>query len=429
MLESSAAPACSATADLTVTSPCCAVAATPGCTLKWSLSLAWTSRFESYAISSSTTSSALSVASVESGNSKSRVWPGRIGSLTSTRDFSSVTPSPVALRSSTVAYCVGPAPVFLPKTTSVYISTRWTRPSPLPSSTSCQLYANTGRGAASTFTSSGTTCAVALRASWTSRPSRSTRSTASVGTLSFAVNVLVSPGPTLPTGSSTSVNMPSSACTRGSTRYAAPVPVFLTVAVSAISSPALTVGGVVTETSRFAASPATGADQSTPIFASASTSFFSWSAWTLSPSFLAPATSLPRLLACTLDARSRAKSISKSSWKSSSASLASSSSSGGAVALSASGVFLRSTRHGTSYAGLSPSFAYDDTRCASRSFSPYVCVGGSRRMKSCGESFFSGTYMRWSWMSGTMPRFWMLRSPGVRYCAIVSLSLEWSSLS
>ena len=28
-------------------------------------------------------------------------------------------------------------------------------------------------------------------------------------------------------------------------------------------------------------------------------------------------------------------------------------------------------------------------------------------MKSCGESFFSGTYMRWSWMSGTMPRFWI----------------------
>ena len=48
----------------------------------------------------------------------------------------------------------------------------------------------------------------------------------------------------------------------------------------------------------------------------------------------------------------------------------------------------------------------------------------SRRTKSCGESFFSGTYIRWSWMSGTMPRFWIERSPGVRYCAIVSLSLR-----
>jgi hypothetical protein len=56
----------------------------------------------------------------------------------------------------------------------------------------------------------------------------------------LAEYVLVSPGPTLPIGSSASSNTGSSPWMRDSTRYAASVPVFLTVAVTVTVSPALT---------------------------------------------------------------------------------------------------------------------------------------------------------------------------------------------
>src|SRR5204863_524081 len=78
------------------------------------------------------------------------------------------------------------------------------------------------------------------------------RSSESFGMRSFAANIFVSPGATLPIGSSVSSNTLSSEWTRGSTRYAVPWPVFFTVAVTVTTSPAFTFGGVCSETSRFA---------------------------------------------------------------------------------------------------------------------------------------------------------------------------------